>query len=140
MEIYYSVENCGDGSAYPRFFVSEALADWHQKSLDEGWGEPCTGSIKVIGDNVTCPEAMTIIQCYLDIQNDVYDKSGEQKLKDFVKEFLPDGVPTFTVAIKEGDKAYFSIFVDGDWVANNFAHPDSEEKTRAKVEKELNSR
>ena len=45
--IYYSVEDGGDGSAYPIFFDTEALAEWHQENLDKGWGEPCTGSVTV---------------------------------------------------------------------------------------------
>jgi len=48
--IYYSVENCGDGTAYPRFFESDELADWHQEHLSEGWGESCTGSIDIESD------------------------------------------------------------------------------------------
>lgn len=46
--IHYSVTNCGDGSAYPRFFWNKELADVHQEAHNdagEGWGEHCTGSI-----------------------------------------------------------------------------------------------
>lgn len=53
-KLYYSVDNCGDGSAYPRFFLTEKEADDHQESLEEGWGESCTGSITltIVDDNV----------------------------------------------------------------------------------------
>lgn len=30
MKIYYSVQNMGDGSAYPWFFTTQALAEWDQ--------------------------------------------------------------------------------------------------------------
>jgi hypothetical protein len=42
--IYYSLVDCGDGSAYPAWFESSALADWHAEH-QEGWGEPCTGCV-----------------------------------------------------------------------------------------------
>lgn len=45
--IYYSVENCGDGSAYPEFFDREDVCDAHQDNLTEGWGESCTGSLTI---------------------------------------------------------------------------------------------
>jgi len=46
--IYYSVQNCGDGSAYPIFFEDEICANLHQEIQEEkgdGWGESCTSSI-----------------------------------------------------------------------------------------------
>ena len=46
--IYYSVNNGGDGSAYPVFFLNQRCADIHQDLLNEfcdGWGEDCTGEI-----------------------------------------------------------------------------------------------
>jgi hypothetical protein len=46
-EIYYSVQNCGDGSAYPRWFESMELAELDQDYMDEGWGESCTGSLRI---------------------------------------------------------------------------------------------
>lgn len=36
LTIYYSVENGGDGSAYPRLFDTEKLAEWHQNNQYEG--------------------------------------------------------------------------------------------------------
>jgi hypothetical protein len=48
--IHYSVQNHGDGSAYPHWFESESLADIDQEYLDEGWGESCTGSITIEHD------------------------------------------------------------------------------------------
>jgi len=45
--IYYSVQNHGDGSAYPHWFESKELCEIDQDYLDEGWGESCTGSITI---------------------------------------------------------------------------------------------
>lgn len=36
--VYYSVQNCGDGSAYPIFYDEEICADIHQELEPEGWG------------------------------------------------------------------------------------------------------
>ena len=47
-EIWYSVVNCGDGSAYPTFYESRELAEIHQKYFcGDGWGEECTGTITI---------------------------------------------------------------------------------------------
>jgi len=49
LTLYYSVSNGGDGSAYPKFSLSEELANIHQdmeaELSGEGWGEPCVGQI-----------------------------------------------------------------------------------------------
>lgn len=47
--IWYSIGNGGDGSAYPSYFESEKLAELDQDFMYEGWGEPCIGSIRVVG-------------------------------------------------------------------------------------------
>ncbi len=49
-KIWYSVQNGGDGSAYPVWMESEALARWDQDNMDEGWGEDCSGWITVESD------------------------------------------------------------------------------------------
>jgi len=49
LNLFYSISNGGDGSAYPRFSLIQELADIHQEIHNElrgeGWGEPCTGCI-----------------------------------------------------------------------------------------------
>ena len=50
--LYYSVQNCGDGSAYPQFFENERLTEMDQDIMYEGWGECCNGSIVITGDNI----------------------------------------------------------------------------------------
>jgi hypothetical protein len=64
--IYYSVNNGGDGSAYPHFFYDEKCAEVHQGLQREGFGEPCTGSITihtrdyVEGQEILCSQAKTL--------------------------------------------------------------------------------
>lgn len=50
MHLYYSVQNGGDGSAYPQLFESLALCDIDQDFQDEGWAETCSGSFIVESD------------------------------------------------------------------------------------------
>lgn len=45
--IWYSVQNGGDGSAYPAWMESEKLCELDQRFMSEGWGEPCIGSITI---------------------------------------------------------------------------------------------
>ncbi len=132
LTIYYSVENCGDGSAYPRWFDTEELAEWHQNHLIEGWGESCTGNIVVEGDNLSCLELQTkegyYLQLLLEDEND--------KLDDFKSTFLPDGLPEFSVKIV--DDHYYGIFVEDHLSYKQFAYP--EKKTNAKGVKKLAGR
>jgi hypothetical protein len=50
--VYYSVSNCGDGSAYPQFFDEADLADAHQEYIvTEGWGEDCVGTLVLTSES-----------------------------------------------------------------------------------------
>jgi hypothetical protein len=51
LTIWYSIQNGGDGSAYPRWFKTKKLAEMDQEMMDEGWGEPCLGSITFESDS-----------------------------------------------------------------------------------------
>ncbi len=126
LTIYYSVENGGDGSAYPVWFDTEKLAEWHQEHLDEGWGEPCTGDIVVKGDNLRCPDLTGKEGYYLDLLLDGWEQDKE--LAEFCSEFFPDGLPKFTVTIF--DSSHYGVFVEGRLVHKSFAHP--EKKANAK--------
>jgi len=65
-KIWYSVQNCGDGSAYPMLCSSKELAKLDQEYMDEGWGEDCVGCITIesdasiigIKEKVETPESM----------------------------------------------------------------------------------
>ncbi len=108
--IYYSVENGGDGSAYPKWFDTEKLAQWHQDHLYECWGESCTGSISVEGNNLSCSELTTKEGHYLTLLLENYSED-ESELNEFCSEFFPNGLPKFAVEIV--DDSYYGIFVEG---------------------------
>ena len=49
-EIWYNIQNGGDGSVHPKWFESKELAIIDENSMVEGWGEPCYGSIIITHD------------------------------------------------------------------------------------------
>lgn len=119
MKIFYSVYNCGDGSAYPKFFVEKALADFHQDHLSEGWGESCTGSITVEGDNLSCPEAVTRNEYFAELLvDDSY--SAKRQLKEFIEQFFPNGTPDVTVTCH--DERNYGVVIDGKVEATIFSY------------------
>ena len=44
--IWYSIQNGGDGSAYPSWYLTEEDAERDQEDMMEGWGESCTGRVE----------------------------------------------------------------------------------------------
>lgn len=52
--VYYSIQNCGDGSASLYWFTSQELASKDQETQgDDGWGEDCSGSVETfIGSDI----------------------------------------------------------------------------------------
>ncbi len=117
LTIYYSVEDCGDGSAYPRLFDTEKLAKWHQLHMGDGWGEPCTGEIVVKGNDLYCSKLQTKEGHYLELLLEEGDD-----IDSFVSEFFPDGLPEFTVEIIEPH--YYGVFAEGYLVYREFAYPE----------------
>lgn len=123
MKVYYSVRNCGDGSAYPKFFQDKRVAEYHQEIWEEeGWGEPCTGSLEIKGDNIVVPAAMTATEFLIEA-TDYVDGYNIDKIKGFISEFFPKGLPVFTVATL--DENFYGVYVDGDLVGKRFQHPGS---------------
>jgi hypothetical protein len=49
--VWYSVRNGGDGSAYPQFMESRELCEIDQRFMDEGWGEDCSGCVVIESDS-----------------------------------------------------------------------------------------
>lgn len=135
LTLHYSVQNGGDGSAYPKFVESEELAQWDQDHMDEGWGESCIGSITVGGDNLTCTDRVETKEgYYLDL---VLDREEEEQAEEFRAKFFPDGLPEFTVRIIETN--YYGVFVGDQLVYKHYAYPETRanDKGVAKLEKEL---
>lgn len=120
LTLYFSVENGGDGSAYPKFFDTEELAEYHQNHLGEGWGESCTGKIVIEGDNLTCPELVCAEGHYLELLLTGWE--NKEEVEEFKNTFFPHGLPIFTVEIK--DDNYYNILVNGRIVYKSFAHPE----------------
>lgn len=51
--VYYSPTNGGDGSVGLSWFLTAKAAEEHQDSLEEGWGEDCSGKVETyVGSNV----------------------------------------------------------------------------------------
>ena len=92
LTLYYSIQNGGDGSAYPKFMESEELCNWDQDNM-EGWGEPCLGSITLTSESpITCDEdIMTALEFYHDFYWDGVSKIVKNQ---FIEEFFPDGLPS----------------------------------------------
>lgn len=128
LTIHYSIENCGDGFAYPVFFDTKELAKWHQTHLYESWGEPCTGEIIVEGNNLRCQKLQTKEGYYIELLLEKGDNPDE-----FITEFFPNGLPEFTVNIV--DTHHYGIYVEGHLVHKNYAYP--EKKANIKGVKKL---
>ena len=56
--VWYSIQNGGDGSCYPHWFLTEAKAEKDQREMDEGWGEPCCGSVETFAGSDIHQEAV----------------------------------------------------------------------------------
>lgn len=88
-KIWYSVENCGDGSAYPKLMESEELCYLDQRYMDEGWGEDCVGYITIESDApiIVKDKVITVEQTIDDTKDDLRYYSGKAGER-FVKEKL----------------------------------------------------
>jgi len=120
LTIYYSVENHGDGSAHPKFFDTKKLAEWHQDHLYEGWGESCTGSLVVRGNNLVCEKLQSAIGYYLRLL--LEGCVDDSEANEFKEEFFSNGLPELVVEIV--DNNYYGIFSNGRLVYKKFAYPE----------------
>lgn len=76
--IYYSVQNCGDGSAYPAFFDRKELADLDQEYQYEGWGEDCVGYLEIESDSpVTISDVQSKEEVLAELYSELYDEDGK---------------------------------------------------------------
>lgn len=128
--LYYSVQNGGDGSAYPKWFETMELANWHQEHEDEGWGECCTGSITVESNSVmVCDELLSAEQFYLELIGEFYpqhEAHTDPDIKAYVKKFFPDGIPFFIVAVK--DESHYEVILRGKTIDTMYGHVGPLEK------------
>ena len=137
-ELFYSVRNGGDGSAYPRLMESAELASYDQESDEEGWGEDCSGSFIVESDspiNVVSPITTIVETLVRKLDDDATD------IDNFVKQFYPNGLPTFSVKIeddapKKNKYAYFRVYVGDEYVAKIFREKNT---PISEIENKMNS-
>lgn len=123
LTLHYSIQNGGDGSAYPKFMSSAKLAEYDQENMAEGWGESCTGCITLESDSpITANREITTPESYF---AQLIDDEGE--VEKFIEAFFPQGRPEFKVELEEvkGSKhdyvyIYNKIFVDGVCVGKIF--------------------
>lgn len=126
MTVFYSVQNGGDGSAYPKFMESEALCRFDQEHMSEGWGECCIGSLSFESDSpirIVGKEIVTKESYFIDRYCDEYSSSRKKDGRaEFIAAFFPNGFPTFTVVAEESSKDYLynKVFVGDRQVARVF--------------------
>ena len=107
IKLIYSVNDGGDGSAYPKLYDSIELADWDQdrqhKEFESGFAECCTGSFTVesespikILDNVNTVESeleeiqRRISECDHYKDKDSYYKENYNRLMEMYFNFIKD--------------------------------------------------
>ncbi len=101
-KVFYSIQNAGDGSAYPIWFDSLKLCEFHQELESEegnGWGEPCVGWLTIehdgpifIKDNIgtvfsLLEEAKEPLEWYK--EGSKYRPAVEKKIKK-IEKFIED--------------------------------------------------
>jgi len=138
LTVYYSVQNGGDGSAYPQWMESKELIEWDQDHLDEGWAEPCTGSITFESESpISVKENIQTAVGYLLEHTDAY---GEwEDAGEFLEEFFPDGFPKLTIKPLENERRY-GFYVGDKLVWKKFAYPEEvpTEEIAKKLEEKYN--
>jgi len=66
LKLYYSIQNGGDGSAYPQLMESKELCELDQDLMDEGWGETCAGSFTVESESpITIKNEVVTAEMYI---------------------------------------------------------------------------
>ena len=81
LTIWYSIQNAGDGSAYPRWLESEALCEVDQEWLYEGWGEPCYGSLVIESD--TPMRVMEEVKTAAALIKEVVEELAEEHMREY---------------------------------------------------------
>ena len=128
--LYYAILNGGDGSAFIKWFETEALANWCEEHEDEGWGELCADSISIESDSdMVCNELISAEKFYLELIGDYYgddDIQNDPNIQAYVENFFPDGIPFFIVAVKD-DKQY-EVILKGKTIDTMYGHVGPLEK------------
>jgi hypothetical protein len=147
LTLYYSVNNGGDGSAYPEFMESAELCEFAQDNMNEGWGESCTGSITLESDSpITVKDVeITTKENYLydSLLHDVVgcgieDEEEEyEKITKFMDQFFPNGIGEITVECD--DEPYYDnyykhhVSFNGKYAGYTTEEKGSEEKVKNEI-------
>lgn len=136
--IYYRTVNGGDGSAYPNFYTTAALADWYENNDDEGFCES-TGSLDIFiseESEINIPKLKNEWICFLELINDgVSEIAGN-----FAENFFPEGFDKVNVKTREVGKGfeqhlYNDVYVDNKKVGEIFRNKTNSGKI---LENEIN--
>lgn len=89
--IYYSVHDCGDGSAYPIFFEDLDCAEIDQEMMEEGWGESCTGHLEIETDvdcNIQIKNVIKLTDFIKTLEDKLNNKYTKEKRKSEIEEYI----------------------------------------------------
>jgi hypothetical protein len=116
--IYYHVQNGGDGSASPRFFSSETLAEWANERDEERFCDS-VGSLTIEADG---PIKIAKLQTPESYFVQLVDEEDSDVLAEFAAEFFPDGIPHFTACVVElhGEYHRVEVYANGAPVSRVF--------------------
>ncbi len=143
MKIYYSIQDGGDGSAYPIFLDTKELAIWDQEQMTDAWAEDCWGELVLESDgNIMCEESLSVDAYYIQHLYD-WDESyaDEFNISLFAEKFYPNGIPKITV--KKGKEKY-DFYMNGVLCFQTHVRvkgkrdPVLTEETRNDIEIEIN--
>lgn len=94
LKLHYYIQNCGDGSAALTLCESKELAEYAQGD-DNGWGEPCLGSILLESDSPIT--VASVVETRANLLLNLLNDEEDDRARAFIEEFYPDGPPVFTV-------------------------------------------
>lgn len=121
LTVFYSVQNSGDGCAYPKLMESKELAVFDQRHMIDGWEDICIGSFSFESDStIRClQKIITKEQYYID------NYSGNCNSRDkieFIKAFFPNGLPKFEIIAIDDKNGYTlnDIIINNKHVASVF--------------------
>jgi len=126
LEIWYSVHDGGDGSAYPRWFETRRLTEMDQELIENGWGECCNGSLKIEGENMrvlshvtTTEEFIERLDRIINSQSRYTTRSEKEKASSFKEELSPGSMRKYTENDPYGEEIYEKVKKFNDFTKKN---------------------
>lgn len=123
MTIHYNIRNGGDGSAHLCWFSSAELASWDAENEYEPFGEDCSGSIEIFGENISTNirDIQTPKGYFL---NMLFNDTKSKIMVQFYRQFLLDGLGNFTITfepVSNPNYHYAHIKLDDGYVHSEFS-------------------